>query len=109
MKIDLKNKKIGRFKIEELDDSKLEFIGCINFKNKSQLKKFYHDASKSKETFLTNFGGDPYNSASYIKLKKDGLVVTLDSPRTNVNSDTNWNSYEDDHGFFCLVKIQKAI
>ena len=101
MKINLKNKKLGQKKIEGSDGNYR-----VHFKNAEQIKAFFDAIRNSDECFLTNFGGNPTNWAAFVKLRQDGLVLTVNSPRAN-NGDQSWVAYPSDFGFYCNVWLEQ--
>ena len=104
MKIDLKNKKLGRFKLLPAGREFGQFT--IRFKRKSVIKGFYAALTEAEETFQTNFGGNPVEWAAFVRLRQGDVIATVNSPRA-ANGDTTWTHpcYGDDYGFYATVSI----
>lgn len=106
--------KIGNFKINNIKrpPSINNYDGFryteFNYllKDKEQLIRFFK-LCRSK-AFTSNFGGDEYNTNSYIKIKYGDDVLTIMSPK-HTNGDNNWWEYNKYHKKSVIVQLREKI
>ena len=73
------------------------------FNNTDQLTRFYRLCKKN--AFMTNFGGNPFESNSFIEIKNKNGLLTVNAP-VALNGDNNWYKYSNNSKKSCNICLQ---